>query len=80
MAEEFGTLVRRLRLREGYSQERFAEVCGIERAYMSSIERGKVNVSIRTAFKLAGGLGTTLGGLFTELERGTDTEGVQPAP
>jgi transcriptional regulator with XRE-family HTH domain len=44
----------------------------IERAYMGMIERGEVNVSVRTAYKVARGLGLTLSGLFLELERRAD--------
>jgi len=69
LPEELGVLVRQLRLSRGLSQEAFAEACGIERAYMSSIERGRVNVSVRTAFRLARGLDLTLAGLFGMLER-----------
>ncbi len=69
LPEELGVLVRQLRLSRGLSQEAFAEVCGIERAYMSSIERGRVNVSVKTAFRLARGLDLTLAGLFGMLER-----------
>ncbi len=72
---ELGALVRQLRLSHGYSQEAFAEVCGIERAYMSSIERGRVNVSVRTAFRLARGLDLTLAGLFLMLERSDEAGG-----
>ena len=72
LAKNLGVLVRRLRLERGYSQAEFAEVCRLERAYMGMIERGEVNISVRTAYKLAKGLGTTLPGLFLELERYAD--------
>jgi transcriptional regulator with XRE-family HTH domain len=49
-------LIRWLRLESGYSQAAFAEVCRLERAYMSLIERGEVNIPVRTAYKLANGL------------------------
>jgi transcriptional regulator with XRE-family HTH domain len=72
LAVELGGLIRRLRLERGYSQAGFAEACKIERAYMGMIERGEVNVSVRTAYKLARGLDLPLSGLFLELERHTD--------
>ncbi len=50
----------------------FAEAAKLERAYVGMIERGETNVSVRTAFKLARALGTTLADLFTELEREAD--------
>ncbi len=72
---ELGDLIRRLRPSRGLSLEAFAEACGIERAYVSSIERGRVNVSVRTAFRLARGLDLTLAGLFGMLERGDGAGG-----
>ena len=68
LAERFGTAVRRLRLHRGYSQAGFAEVCKIERAYMGMIERGEVNVSVRTALKITRGLNLTLTDFFSEVE------------
>ncbi len=72
LAGQLGAVVRRLRLERGHSQAGFAEVFKIERAYMGMIERGEVNITVRTAMKIAGGLGLTLSGLFVELERGAD--------
>ncbi len=72
LARRFGELVRRLRSERGYSQERFAEVCRIDRSYMGMIERGKVSVTLTVIAKLAGGLGLTLSALFLELERTTE--------
>ena len=70
LAEEFGVLIRRLRLERAYSQEGLAEAARLERAYVGMIERGETNVSVRTAFRLAQALDMTLAGLFEELERG----------
>ncbi len=74
LARRFGDLVRRLRSEKGYSQERFAEVCRIDRSYMGMIERGEVSVTLTVIAKLAGGLDLTLSGLFLELERGTEDD------
>ena len=72
LAEEFGVLIRRLRLERAYSQEGLAEAARLERAYVGMIERGEVNVSVRTGLKLAKALGLSLSSLFAELERGSD--------
>ncbi len=69
LAGEFGALIRRLRYARGLSQEGLAQAARLERAYVGMIERGETNVSVRTAFRLARALGTTLAGLFAELER-----------
>ena len=66
---EFGVLIRRLMYARGLSQEGLAEAARLERAYVGMIERGETNVSVRTAFRLARALGTTLAVLFSELER-----------
>lgn len=62
-------VVRRLRSERGYSQAGFAGSCRIERAYMGMVERGEVNISVRTAFKIARGLGLTLTAFFMEVEQ-----------
>ena len=43
---------------------------------MGEVERGEVNVTVRTTYKIAKGLGMTLAELFSELEQGTDDAGV----
>ena len=43
---QIGNRVRELRKERKESQEAFAERCGIDRKYMSSIETGKANMSI----------------------------------
>lgn len=65
----FGEIVRRRREKAGLSQEAFAELAGVHRTYMSSIERGKVQVSIGVAAQLAAALGTPLSTIWRELER-----------
>ena len=74
LAKRFGELVRRLRSEKGYSQERFAEVCRIDRSYMGMIERAEVNVTLAIIAKLARGLDLTLSSLFLELERGSEDD------
>ena len=70
LAKRFGELVRSLREDAGYSQEEFSFRSGLHQTYVSSVERGERNVTIGTADKIARALGTTLAGLFEELERG----------
>ncbi len=74
LAARFGALIRRLRLERAYSQEKLAEAAKLERAYVGMIERGEVNVSLKTAFKLARSLDLTLSHLFLELEQDFDGE------
>lgn len=65
----FGKAVRTERERKGLSQEDFADHAGIHRTYVSSIELGKVQVSIRIAQQLAKALGLPLSQIFKDIER-----------
>ncbi|QDT42545.1 anaerobic benzoate catabolism transcriptional regulator [Gimesia alba] len=65
----FGLVVRRRRKEMGLSQEAFADCAGIHRTYMSSIELGKVQVSINIAQKLADTLKTPLSVIWVEIEQ-----------
>ena len=49
--------VRRLRRTRGYSQESFADACGLHRTYVGAIERGERNVSIDNIERIAAALG-----------------------
>lgn len=65
----FGRAVRRYREKLGLSQEAFADSAGIHRTYVSSIELGKVQVSIGIAQRLAATLGVPLSRIWRDLER-----------
>lgn len=68
LAVRFGRVVRRLRLARGHSQEDFADLVGIHRTYMGSVERGEKISTLDTIDKLARGLEITMVQLFQELE------------
>ena len=63
----FGDRLRDLRKAGGYSQEEFADRCGLDRTYISGIERGQRNVGLRNLFGLAKALGVSLEELFRGL-------------
>jgi transcriptional regulator with XRE-family HTH domain len=48
--------MRRLRAAEGLSQEALAYECGINRTYLSAVERSERNVSIDNIARIAKGL------------------------
>ena len=50
--------VREFRNRRGVSQERLAEVIGVDRTFISKIERGERNTTAETLARIAKGLGT----------------------
>ncbi|RJP47935.1 MAG: XRE family transcriptional regulator [Anaerolineaceae bacterium] len=51
--KRFGQKVRDLRIQRGLSQEKLAELSGLHRTYISSLELGKRNVSIVNIHALA---------------------------
>ncbi len=69
IAELFGAAIRKRRERLGLSQEAFADKAGIHRTYVSSIELGKVQISITIAHKLAEALGVKVSKLWQEVEK-----------
>ena len=60
----FGTTIRDIRQSQNISQEKFAEICGLHRTYISDIELGKRNVSLENIEKIAFALNITLPDLF----------------
>lgn len=62
----FGTNLKKMRLEKGLSQERFAEICGLHRTYISDIECFQRNVSLETVQKIADALGIDTYKLFME--------------
>ena len=65
--ESFGTRVRDLRKKKGWSQEEFAHECGLDRTYMGGIERGERNVALRNIERIAQTLGISLSQLLKGL-------------
>lgn len=63
----FGRLIRSLRQAAELSQEAFADKCGLDRTYISGIERGKRNVSLRNIEVIADALGMTISEMFHDL-------------
>lgn len=64
---QFGHRVRELRKAKGLSQEAFAADCGLDRTYISGVERGKRNVSLENLRVIAKALGITLSRLLEGL-------------
>lgn len=70
-SKRFGQAVRDLRKKAGFSQEGFADHCGLHRTTMSLIERGNHSVTLQTIYKIADGLGIQVSDLFTKIEEGS---------
>src|SRR5208282_424413 len=63
-----GQRIRELRTDQGYSQEGFADKCGVHRTFMGTIERGESNLSFQNIARVAITLGIPLASLFLGLE------------
>jgi transcriptional regulator with XRE-family HTH domain len=64
-----GKRIRELRLKKGFSQESFADHCGLHRTYQGGIERGERNLTIQTVLTVAKGLGITMSELLVGIEK-----------
>jgi transcriptional regulator with XRE-family HTH domain len=62
----FGRNLRRCRLAAGLSQEVVAERIGVDRAHVSSMERGQQNVTLLTIWQAAQALGRKPGEFLDE--------------
>ena len=62
--ERFGKRLREVREKKGLSQEKLAELAGLHRTYVSSVERGLRNISLLNIDKLADALGVSLAHLM----------------
>jgi transcriptional regulator with XRE-family HTH domain len=63
-----GLSVRRARQEHGLSQEALADAAGLDRAYLSGLERGKRNPTLASLAKIAAALGLPLHELVKEAE------------
>ncbi len=59
-----GKRVKELRNKLGISQEELADLAGLDRTYITSVECGKRNISIVNIEKLANALNVTLSEFF----------------
>ncbi len=63
-----GTAIRASRRERGFSQEELAYRAGLDRSYMSSVERGTQNAGILTLVQVVQALEMTMTELFAEAE------------
>jgi len=72
MLKALGQRIRELRTKQGYSQESFADLCGVHRTFMGTIERGESNLSFQNLAKVSKALGITLAQLLSGIKRRAD--------
>jgi transcriptional regulator with XRE-family HTH domain len=64
LQRSLGRRIRELRSKHGWTQEQFAEFCGLHRTYLGHVERGEKNVSLSTVLRVANALGIRISALF----------------
>lgn len=57
LAKNFGFKLKMLRMKKGMSQTTLANILNWQDTYLSDVERGKVNVTLKTINKIANALG-----------------------
>lgn len=62
---ELGQRIRALRKERGFSQEGFADACGLHRTYIGGVERGEYNIALDNIYKIAAALNLPMAALFT---------------
>ena len=65
-SKQFGAIVRKLRVKGGWSQEELAELAGLHRTYISGIERGIRNPTLTIIVQIADALKVTPATLLNE--------------
>ncbi|MGD0354861.1 MAG: helix-turn-helix transcriptional regulator [Dehalococcoidia bacterium] len=65
---EFGTRLRQIRQAKKIPQERLAELAGLDRTYISKIEKGQRNISLEIVAKLASALDIRVRDFFTDYD------------
>lgn len=60
----FGEKLRKVRQQKQISQEKLAELAGLHRTYVSSVERGERNISLENIAKLANALAVSMAELM----------------
>ena len=64
----FGDVLRKFREGRGYTQEEFAEICEISRAYYGRIERGEHSVTVEKCYQITQALNVRMSDLFAEIQ------------
>ena len=68
LQRKFGLVLKELRLENGLSQESLANQSDIDRTYISDIEKGERNISLKIIEQLSGTLQISLSELFKRIE------------
>jgi transcriptional regulator with XRE-family HTH domain len=64
ITKRFGQKIRKVRIAKEMSQGKLAKKLGVDRSYISKIERGLQNISLKGIEKLAKVIGVSIGELM----------------
>ena len=67
--EQFGRVVRRLRLERGLKLQELAKAAGLHWTYLSGVERGRRNPSLKVLAAIAGSFGLSTAELVRRAEQ-----------
>lgn len=68
LQRKFGLVIKEIRLEKGLSQESLANQSDIDRTYISDIEKGERNISLKIIERLSETLQISLSELFKKIE------------
>jgi len=68
LVTRFGLAVRAARRERGWAQEELSEAAGLDRTYISGLERGQRNPTLTTQERIAAALGSSLADLVKAAE------------
>jgi transcriptional regulator with XRE-family HTH domain len=81
LLQRLGKRIQELRKQRGWSQDKFAEICGVHRTYVGHMETAKKpGISLMSVARAAHALGVSLSELFAGLEDGGETPSAKPSP
>ena len=80
LLKALGQRIRELRTQKGFSQEAFADHCGVHRTFMGTIERGESNLSFQNLVKVSTALETTLSELLAGIEKSAGNLAIKKNP
>jgi transcriptional regulator with XRE-family HTH domain len=69
LQKRVGMRLRMLREKKGWSQEEFADICGLHRTYVGSVERGERNLTLNSLHTLSKALNVKM----TDVLKGLDS-------
>ena len=74
IAKQIGQRIRNYRIKQGFSQEKLAELSGVHPTYIGQLERGEKNATLESIEKISNALSVPLSKLFEKLGESTDKQ------